>query len=158
MKKLLATLLLALLIVSVTPVTSMASIDPVDSSAEISESILQVSPLSTDYYSNYFKQVITNGMETSYTLTSFTGNRISVSVVPANYSGNFKYVDVRLVEYSNYYKSLTSKCRIYPGESAKINFKKISVTPGATLYAYVTVHSSDSTYAMTDLSIIAYVD
>ena len=125
MKKLLATLLLALLIVSVTPVTSMASIDPVDSSAEISESILQVSPLSTDYYSNYF---------------------------------NFKYVDVRLVEYSNYYKSLTSKCRIYPGESAKINFKKISVTPGATVYAYVTVYSSDSTYAMTDLSIIAYVD
>ena len=125
MKKLLATLLLVLLIVSVPPVTSMASIDPVDSSAEISESILQVSPLSTDYYSNYF---------------------------------NFKYVDVRLVEYSNYYKSLTSKCRIYPGESAKINFKKISVTPGATLYAYVTVHPSDSTYAMTDLSIIAYVD
>lgn len=125
MKKLLATLLLALLIVSVTPVTSMASIDPVDSSAEISESMLQVSPLSTDYYSNYF---------------------------------NFKYVDVRLVEYSNYYKSLTSKCRIYPGESAKINFKKISVTPGATVYAYVTVYSSDSTYAMTDLSIIAYVD
>ncbi len=125
MKKLLATLLLALLIVSVTPVTSMASIDPVDSSTEISESILQVSPLSTDYYSNYF---------------------------------NFKYVDVRLVEYSNYYKSLTNKCRIYPGESAKINFKKISVTPGATVYAYVTVYSSDSTYAMTDLSIIAYVD
>lgn len=125
MKKLSATLLLALLIVAVTPVTSMASIDPVDSSTEISESILQVSSLSTDYYSNYF---------------------------------NFKYVDVRLVEYSNYYKSLTSKCRIYPGESAKINFKKISVTLGATVYAYVTVHSSDSTYAMTDLSIIAYVD
>lgn len=40
MKKLLATLLSALLIVSATTVTSTASIDLVDSPAEISENVL----------------------------------------------------------------------------------------------------------------------